>query len=62
MFVCDYKIDCKFSEDEEHCHSKENEKFFCHNSNKYINYKHVCNFINDCDDGSDELFCSKNFI
>ena len=39
----------------------ENRMFQCRND-RCIDFKHVCNLVDDCGDGSDETVCSNNFV
>lgn len=59
-FVCDhYSNYSAFNSNslKNYC-MKDNEiKFVCHSSNKTVNFYKLCNYVYDCDDGSDEKNC-----
>lgn len=53
-------------ENNEDCYTNEHKmilknlnSFFCSSNLKFISILLVCNFINDCPEGEDEIFCSK---
>lgn len=61
-FICDEKFSCltKQSKNSNAYCSKKNKKFFvCSKSRRRIQFFLVCNYIDDCQDASDEQNCGK---
>lgn len=59
-FVCEFN--CNFSDFnifnyKTYCLETNLSKFHCKSVDKAISFFQVCNYINDCEDGSDENIC-----
>lgn len=64
-FVCDHQISYPDSIKslKIYCFEENLSKFKCKNNNKTISHSKVCNYINDCEDKSDEINCgNENFF
>ena len=55
IYQCDGIYDCPSLEDE-NCQHYQN-RFECMSSNQTISYSSICDYYEDCQDGSDEIFC-----
>lgn len=55
-------MDCPSNEDESFCDYNQIETFNCLNNREKISHNLVCNFVDDCTDGSDEENCCNKTI
>lgn len=55
--ACERESVCFMDNSNKMCLSLTDIKFNCHSTDEKINFYQVCNFKNDCSDGSDEINC-----
>lgn len=62
VFICDNEENCPINDNKNlqyFCSKDKETKFKCYNSSQTIHFFQICNYVNDCEDKSDELNCGK---